>query len=113
MSQVELAKASTTDQSLIAHIESGSRDTRTKTLDRLLSTMGYQMVAIDSMERTALDATLAIRMRLVRQRPDEAGEELVEFSEGLRRIDAATVIALTHSRPPTTEHPGWDAAIAL
>jgi len=112
MSQVELAKASATDQSLISHVESGSRDTRTRTLGRLMSTMGHQMVAIDSVELTALDAAIRMRRSLARQRPNDAGRELHDFSAGLWRADDATAIALTHSRPPTTEHLDWDMAIA-
>ncbi|TQO18506.1 helix-turn-helix protein [Rhodoglobus vestalii] len=112
MSQVELAKASSTDQSLISHVESGSRDTRTRTLDRLMSTMGHQMVAIDSVELTALDTAITMRRWLARQRPDEAGKALQEFSAGLHRVDAATMVALTHSQPLSTEHRRWDAALA-
>ena len=108
----ELARQTASSQPGLVGVENGSTDATTERLDRILRTLGYQVITIPTRLGTASDAGEDARRYLAAGNEDAAFRVALQLAADLTRADAALRVALCVTPPAPTGDPRFDALIA-
>lgn len=108
----ELARRTASSQAGLVGVENGSSDATTERLDRILRTLGYQVITIPTRLGTASDAAEEVRHFLAAGNEDAAFRVALQLVADLTRADEALRVALCVTPPALTGDPRFDALIA-
>lgn len=112
LSQSDLAKRAATSQPAISALERGAHDPSFDTLDRILRSMGYRVIAVATTKLAAVDAAARIAEELGRKDAAGAFRILLQFNDDLIAERGANRLALALTAPDSTGRLEWDAALA-
>lgn len=112
LTQKDLGQRAAVTAAALSEAERGHRDLRGSTVERLLASTGYQLIAIPT--RRADTATLADQVggALAAGSSDSALRHYIQLADNLAAEHRTTRLALTLTPPPPTGEKRWDAAIA-
>jgi len=108
----ELARRTASSQAGLVGVENGSADATTERLDRILRTLGYQVITIPTRLGTASDAAEEARHFLAVGNEDAAFRVALQLVADLTRADEALRVALCVTPPALTGDSRFDALIA-
>jgi transcriptional regulator with XRE-family HTH domain len=112
ITQTELSERAKTSQAEISHIERGAKVPNTSTLERLLGSAGFSLVAVPIIAPDAPSTAAGIAVAVESGDRDRALRVFLDYSDGLSRAHGVNRIGLTITEPFPTGSSGWDAALA-
>ncbi len=114
ITQAALSARAQTSQAEISHIERGAKNPSVSTLERLLTTAGYSLIAVPVIAPDAPTTAEGISrsLRSGVDKRESALRRLLDYSDGLRKAHGVNRVALTITEPFPTGSVAWDAAIA-
>ena len=107
-----LARSSSSSQAALVGLENGHSDATAGRLDRLLSTLGYQVTTLPTRLGTASSAAEDIRHFLSNEQHDAALRVVWQLAADLQSADSALRVALCVTPPAPTGDERFDALLA-
>lgn len=107
-----LAQMTGSSQAGLVELERGAKDATAGRLERLLSALGYRLIALPTRAMTAADASEDIRERLERDSEDAAFRVILQLVTDLQAEEPAMRVALCVTPPASVSCRRFDALLA-